>query len=244
MRYLAWDACYNTRDLGGLPTEDGCSTRWRSVIRSDVLGRLTERGRRALLDYGVQTIVDLRSPQECEAQPSFGAALVYDLPAPTYFNLPIEKYYPHVSKKISKAANRAEIYCIILDHYPDAVAAIMRAIADAVPGGVVIHCHGGMDRTGIVAAMLLRLAGVPLATIGEDYAESRVRLWPLYEQRVAAAGGEDLVDPWLKPMAMPEMILRTLDHIEAQYGGVRAYLTAAGLAPDQIERLRDRLRSL
>ena len=242
-RHLAWDGCYNVRDLGGLPTVDGSETCWQAVIRSDLLRRLTEQGEQALLDYGVRTIIDLRAPQEAQKEPSAFTASATDLRAPTYLNLPLEKYYPHVSALISKAETRAEVYCITLDHYPDAVAAVMRAIANAQPGGVVIHCHAGKDRTGIVAALLLSLAGVSADTIAEDYAESQRRLWPLYEQYVAEAGGEAAVSFWLKPTATSEMMHTMLVHLEAKYGGVRAYLVAAGMAEAELDRLVRRLRS-
>ena len=65
-RQLAWEACYNARDLGGLPTVDGGYTRWQAVIRTDLLSRLTAQGKRALLDYGVRTIIDLRGPKEVQ----------------------------------------------------------------------------------------------------------------------------------------------------------------------------------
>ncbi|MFL5804786.1 MAG: tyrosine-protein phosphatase [Roseiflexaceae bacterium] len=242
-RHLAWDGCYNARDLGGLPTADGGETRWQAVIRSDLLGRLTRQGQQALLDYGVRTIIDLRAPLEAQTEPSAFTAPTDDLYTPTYLNLPLERYYPHVSALISLAATRAEVYCIILDHYPDSVAAVMRAIADARPGGVVIHCHAGKDRTGIVAALLLGLVGVPAELIAADYTESQPRLWPLYEQQVAAASGEAAVDPWLKPTATMEMMHTMLAHLETRHGGVHAYLTAGGLTGAEIAQLVRRLRS-
>lgn len=241
-RHLAWDACYNARDLGGLPTVDGSETQWRVVIRSDLLSRLTEQGQQAMLDYGVRTIIDLRASHEAQAEPSAFTTATTDLRAPTYLNLPIEKYYPHVSALISKAETRAEVYCITLDHYPDAVVAIMQAIANAQPGGVVIHCHAGKDRTGIVAALLLSLAGVRADAIAEDYAESQRRLWPLYEQQVAEAGGEAAIGFWLKPTATLDMMHTMLSHLEARYGGVREYLMAAGMADAEIDCLVRRLR--
>src|SRR5262249_37071735 len=151
-RLLAWDGCYNARDLGGLPTLDGSQTRWRAVIRSDLLNRLSGAGVQAMLDYGVRTIIDLRGFQDAQTEPSVFAAPLTNDYRPTYLNLPLEHYYPHVSALISKAESRAEVYCIILDHYAAAVVTIMRAIATAQPGGVVVHCHAGKDRTGIVAA--------------------------------------------------------------------------------------------
>ena len=54
----------------------------------------------------------------------------------------------------------------------------MRAIAEAPPGGVAIHCHAGKDRTGIVAALLLSAAGIAPEAIVEDFVESRARLPP------------------------------------------------------------------
>ena len=61
------------------------------------------------------------------------------------------------------------------------MAAILRAITEAPPGGVAIHCRAGKDCTGIVAALPLSAAGVPPGAIVEDFVESRARLWPLYQ---------------------------------------------------------------
>jgi protein-tyrosine phosphatase len=238
-RHLNWPDCYNTRDLGGLPAKDGAITRWRSVIRSDILNRLTDEGQRALLDYGVRTIIDLRSSKEAAEELSFTASSA-DRPL-DYYNLPIEKYYPHVSAMIQKAKSRGEVYCIILDHYPDAVAEILRAMVNAPPGGIVIHCHAGKDRTGMVSALLLALVGVPAELIAADYAESQHRLWPLYEKNLAEAGDQADADLWQKPTATADMMLQMMEHVDAKYGGIEPYLRAAGLTDEELKRLRERL---
>ena len=56
----------------------------------------------------------------------------------------------------------------MLDHYQDGIAAVMSAIADAPPAGVLVHCHAGKDRTGMIAALLLALADVPDEVIAEE----------------------------------------------------------------------------
>jgi protein-tyrosine phosphatase len=243
LRHLDWDACYNVRDLGGLPTLDGGATRWGSIIRADILARLTETGRQALAEYGVRTVIDLRSPDQVAEEPSAFVVTPQKATDPAYFVLPVEAYYPHVGALINQAQSRAEVYCITLDHYPANMAAILRTIANAEPGAVVIHCHAGKDRTGVVVALLLALAGVPDEQIAADYAESQARLWPLYEQMVAEAGGEDKVGFWTKPTATPEMMLTTLAHLRNKYGGVREYLSWIGLTDTEIDQLRRRLRA-
>jgi protein-tyrosine phosphatase len=238
-RHLAWRHCYNTRDLGGLPTRDGKETRRKAVIRSDILNRLTDDGRQALLDYGVKTVIDLRSPQEVAKEPSVIVAGHWS--HLDYLHLPLEKYYSHVSVLIRQAKTRGEVYCIILDHYPGAVVEIMRAMVHAQPGGIVVHCYAGKDRTGIVAALLLSLVGVPTAIISADYAESQERLWPLYEKGLAEAADEEEGDFWTKPTATEEMMTMMLEHVEARYGGTEKYLLASGLLPEEIDQLKSRL---
>jgi protein-tyrosine phosphatase len=239
-RHLEWEGCYNIRELGGLPTQAGLLTRRQSVIRADLLGQLTPVGERALIAYGVRTIIDLRGPKELEEEPSIACGAENEL---AYLHLSLEKYDPAVSELIDKAATRSEIYCIILDHYPDSVAAIMRAVANAQPGGIVVHCHGGMDRTGIVSALLLALAGVPAEEIVDDYAQSQTRLWPLYEKLVVEAGGAENLGRWMKPLAKPEIMHAVLAHLAEQYGGAQAYLEAAGLSSAEIARIKERLHA-
>lgn len=44
------------------------------------------------------------------------------------------------------------------------------------PSGSLIHCAMGKDRTGVVVALLLSLAGVPHETIAEDFSLSEAHL--------------------------------------------------------------------
>ncbi len=68
-RRLRWDACWNVRDLGGLPTADGGLTRLGALVRADRLSRLTGAGVRAVVEYGVRTVVDLQFPDETARTP-------------------------------------------------------------------------------------------------------------------------------------------------------------------------------
>jgi protein-tyrosine phosphatase len=239
-RQLHWQGCLNVRDLGGLPTANGRTTAWQSIIRADTLGRLTPAGQQALLDYGVGTIIDLRAAHEVQEHPAVYSQQA-DAKLPAYLNLPLESYQPHVSALISRATSRGEVYCIILGHYPQEMARVLRAIIAAQPGGVVIHCHSGTDRTGMVVGLLLSLAGVADELIAADYGESRLHLRPYYEKIAAEAGGADQVSFWGRPTATEEMMRMMLDHITARYGNTAVYLTQCGLSATEIEQVRQRL---
>lgn len=242
-RHLEWEGCDNIRDLGGLPTMHGADTNWGAVIRSELPGRLTDQGRQALLDYGVRTIIDLRPPWEAREAPSIFMEPTDGADRPIYLNLPLEKHTPHVSALIQKAQSRGEIYCIILDHYPDTVAEIMRAIADAPPGGVLIHCHAGTDRTGTVSGLLLSLVGVPAELIAADYALSQTRLQPVYKNNAEADDKEDQ-GFWSRRTITADMMHMMLAHVDRTYGGAQEYLEQAGLPPAEIARLKERLRAV
>jgi protein-tyrosine phosphatase len=164
---LDWEGCVNARDLGGLPTVDGRTTRSGALVRAGSPDRLTPAGWDALRDHGIRTIVDLRNDDECDgAEVPDGLRRVH-LPldgvehedfwrvwgSGPQFGTPLY-YRPH------------------LEGFPERSARVIAAIANAEPGGVLFHCVGGRDRTGQVAMLLLALVGVPPPEIAADYERS------------------------------------------------------------------------
>jgi protein tyrosine/serine phosphatase len=251
-RTLSWDACYNARDLGGLPTRDGGRTRWGALIRTDTLCRLTPAGQAALVAHGVRTIVDVRFPHEIARDPvphpfSAGAP-----DAPTYLNVPINSgLTPGQEAEVSKlfargAASRGELNKLEIDVNPVGIARIVSAIAQAAPGGVVVHCHAGKDRTGIVVAMLLALVGVPDDVIVADYALSGLKLAELAREWLDGITQDPIERAALLRQAEPtrEAMHETLDHLHGRHGGPDAYLLRGGATPDDLAALRARLVDL
>ena len=47
-RQLDWDGCFNVRDLGGLRTAGGRTTRFGRIVRGDALDELTDADADAL----------------------------------------------------------------------------------------------------------------------------------------------------------------------------------------------------
>src|SRR5215471_1429491 len=69
-RRIALAGTLNLRDVGGYPTSDGGSIRWRTLLRSDALSRLDQTGRAALAELGLRTVVVLRTEEEARDAPT------------------------------------------------------------------------------------------------------------------------------------------------------------------------------
>ena len=168
-RILLWDSCTNIRDLGGLCTCDGRMTLWRAVVRSDTPAKLTGAGWSALYAYGIRTILTLRTHGMVEAE--------LDIMAP-YPDLAVVQVAIEDVTDMEFVRQWASTelwstplyYQDALRRWPERHAAAISAIAQARPGGVLFHCVRGHDRTGIIALLLLALAGVTPEDVLADYA--------------------------------------------------------------------------
>lgn len=230
--HLEWPNCLNARDLGGMPTADGGRIRPRALIRTDGHNKLTPEGVAAIRAYGVSRIIDLRRQRELDKAPSpfFGD--------PLYLHFPVQ----NPADPDHEWMTLAEIYIAMLDLRASLFTGAVAAIADAPPGGVVVHCAGGKDRTGLIVGMALAVAGVPLDVIAADYALTEGRL-----AEESAAYLEKVTDPKLRELVRnlqptpPENMVRVFDHLKTKYGGAEDYLAAGGLTAAQREALRARL---
>jgi hypothetical protein len=127
--------------------------------------------------------------------------------------------------------NSPAYYSAVLHRWPGFVTSVFARIADAPPGGVLIHCRAGCDRTGMIVAMLLTLAGTPVADILDDY-ELAVRTYAEHGDDQAPA--DQTLDQHCA-QACAELVgfLGSVD--------VAGFLTASGLRFEQLDRLRERL---
>ena len=240
-RHLVWDACFNARDVGGLSTRDGRTIRWRALVRTDNLARLTPAGREALVGYGVRSVVDLRLPFELGIDPNPFASPSEG--APLYANVPLQSDDPELNAAANAVDTLAEVYRLIVDGCQMHVGAAAAAVARAPEGGVVVHCHAGKDRTGILVALLLDLVGVDEETIAADYALSGANLEALNREWLDrnAKTPEERERLHRKGIPAPEVILDTLAHVRRGHGSSEAYLRGGGLTDEDLDALRRRL---
>jgi hypothetical protein len=235
-RELVWDGCINVRDLGGHATEDGGETRFGTVVRADSIRKLSDAGWERLVGYGVRTVLDLRFHEELEADPP------QELPVDV-LHVPV---FPDRTDPVWGDVDSMEKgagYLLLLELGAARFAEAVAAVGDAAEGGVVVHCAVGKDRTGLVAGLLLRLAGVPIAAIAEDYALSERRLAPLIRQWLDEPVPEDERLRRLHISASPRSAMETvLRGLEIEHGSVESFLHAAGASTEALGRARARLR--
>src|SRR5215472_578254 len=225
----------NARDLGGCPTLDGGQTRWRSLVRADDLAQLSALGLRALADYGIETVIDLRWRAEAERHPS---PIPAALPHIHYRHVSLLTPTENEWRERSTDATKELWNCVVLEQVRLELREVLAAIAAAAPGPLLFHCIAGKDRTGLVAALLLALADVLPGAIAQDYAQSSANLRDGYLQRYAHVDPERILAVLHCPEEGAYNMLKFLAHA----GGVRAYLREIGLTGDEIAALRARLR--
>lgn len=240
-RELSWVGCLNVRDLGGLPLQRGGTTEFGVAVRADNVNNLTAVGRRALIDYGIRRVIDLRWQEEIDEDAP------RDLPVDVV-HIPLlgqhrsESRYVRFERLAAEVENEAafvrRLFGEYLEQFPDRFAAAVDAWVSA-PGPVAIHCTAGKDRTGMVVALVLRLVGVEIDAIAADFALSAGPALPQhgladglsYDQRARAFV---LSAPY-------DGMTGFLRDVEERYGSPASYLVEAGLEPAAVRQLTRRL---
>ena len=221
-RLLTWDGCNNVRDLGGMNTSDGRKTRWGAVVRSDHPAKLTADGWSALYAHGIRTIISLRThglveEDYLDTTPRLANITAIDAAIEDFTDAEFIKQWVNTNLWSTPL-----YYRDALQRWPERHVAVIRAIAQAQPGGVLFHCKRGHDRTGIIALLVLALAGVSPEDILADY---QLSIDPEREKMLAR-----------EHTTTRETILATLASLD-----IDAYLIAGGLSQTDLKALRERL---
>jgi protein-tyrosine phosphatase len=181
----------------------------------------------------VQSAVDLRSDEEvAEDVPRAAPFPVLRAPIVPWEVTGFAREWP--SMRVG--------YLALLDHFRPqfvrAVAAVARAEAP-----IVIHCQGGRDRTGLVVALVLSLAGVDAETIAADHALSDENWAPFLATWYAEAESEAELER-RRRIARPagRTMAEILGEVDSRYGGPRRYLVDAGASEQDLDSLVLRLR--
>ena len=256
MIWIELEGAVNVRDLGGLPTTDGGTTVPGRLLRSENLQELTPGDVARLVDeMGLTTVVDLRSTNEVRVE---GPAPLDALAGVRHAHHPVLREFLDVSDTVKAAlvteaaqADRERYpddpmcghYLGYLENRPEEVVGALRSIATA-PGAAIVHCAAGKDRTGVIVALALSVAGVEQEAIVADYAASDERIEAIIERLARSkmyAGGVNGV-PVRAHAPRPETMKAFLEQLDGRYGGAEAWAAANGLTIEELEQLRAKLR--
>lgn len=234
----------NVRDLGGYPftASDGTTgvTAFRTFVRAGSLRGISEGDIESLRQYGVARIIDLRSPFELKYQPddfSRGKRGEFE-----YVSVPMLDQLNSSGFAGSLPAHMSDVYIQLMDDDYDDIRKVMEALGR--PGCSLFHCRAGKDRTGVIAMLLLALAGVDDAHIVADYAVTQKYMGRgLHAQRAAVAVLLRRRVPRCLFESSPEEMVRALAHLRERYGTARRFLKErAGCSDELLDCLTARLR--
>ena len=241
-RKIHLEIAHNVRHLAGHPTAGGHATTASDLIRSGSLHELTGAGLAAFGELGVKVVVDFRSGMEHEMYPTpdLSAHDVTIIEAPVFET----DASPGALARQDRYPGHAAIYRDFLSEGGEAYRTLFETIAMA-SGPVLFHCAVGKDRTGVAAALLLELAGVPDEHIIADYALSTEELEPVVEERMERFEeyGISIETGRMMMAAPPRDMELTLDFIRTRWGSAAGYLGTLGLAPGAIDAVRSRMFS-
>ncbi|MDB5968703.1 MAG: protein tyrosine/serine phosphatase [Hydrocarboniphaga sp.] len=173
VRVLPLQGGRNFRDLGGYLTVDGRRVRWGRLYRSGSMAGLTQADCEYLSGLGIRLICDLRTSSEREAMPSPWR----DADGRRYWSRDYAMSFGDLRGLLKSSPPTAEqVRETMLSAYrqlPFEQAPAYRELLKRLAGGelpMVFNCTAGKDRTGIIAALILDVLGVPREVILDDYA--------------------------------------------------------------------------
>src|SRR3954463_8038864 len=270
-RWVRLDGTTNTRDLGGLPTTDGGRTVPGRILRSDNLQTLSADDVRRLVDeIGLRQVIDLRTTAEVLLE---GRGPLRDVPEVTHLHFSLlperghhtdvfaveeedpraglpagwaESLLPRQGAAHDEEEPPAVRSCLgYLGQRADNVVAALRALTPAADGASVVHCAAGKDRTGVVCALALAVAGVPHDEIVADYAMTAQVIEGVVARLAASPTYAEDMERRDVATHTPraETMDRVLTILDERHGGALGWLDAHGFGAADQAALRARLRS-
>ena len=235
-RNIPLEGCVNFRDLGGYPTTDGRTVKWRRLFRSDSLSALTESDVQTITGtLGVTAVIDLRN-SGAAVDDGRGLLALSGIGYHNFGFLEGRGIAPPTSGEDSER-RLSEIYQWILHNSGTLMAQAFTTLAQDVNQPAVFHCSAGKDRTGVLGATILAVLGVSRDDIVADFLLTnevidgilaRIKKMPGFENSTR----EGIVAP--KPA-----IERYLDVTQSEFGGPEAYLRHHGVQQSTIDNFRD-----
>lgn len=247
---LPLEGGFNLRDMGGYPAADGRVVKHGNLYRSGVMSLLTEADEAHLAGLGIATVCDLRRPGERRREPTrwceSAGALYWSRDYGESSGVLSELMRGPMPDKEGVRQKMVDLYPeILVDHKPSYRFLFERLAAGHVP--LLFNCSAGKDRTGVGAALILSVLGVPRDAIFEDYLLTNK--FADFGRIMARGGDRDYeryrqIDPEvIRPLfaADAAYLDAMFESLDRDHGGIDGYLAEIGVDAGVTVRLRDML---
>lgn len=241
----------NFRDVGGIPTYSNGKIKHGLIFRSATVDRIKREDIVYLRALNIRTIIDLRAPKEISKRKRLIDEVTI-LSFPLDFNQTTrDRLKPYLYKKDSEkilADISNQLYLDILDAAAPVFRQIMELLLSEDRAPVLIHCHAGKDRTGIIVALILLALGTERKLIIDDFLKSNEALIPYFKKmlliRKIISLGYFPSERMLNVITVKQRNIDSIiDRVQNHYGGIEGYLASAGFQVSHLEDLRKKLCS-
>ncbi len=227
-RLLPLTSLTNARELGGYETQEGSYTKTHRYIRCATSKTVSSKDQEYLINYGLNCVLDLRGTNEVNqiAHP------LKNLPNVEYIHLDLFKNV-QVEKAIDEFKDLGELYCFMIDHLQENIKAVFNIFYTHQDACILFSCSQGKDRTGVIAALLMDLAGCHMYDIIKDYTESYENNQEIIDEIIEVIPKEKASLFLSDPLYMMKM----MDHLYEEYGSARGYFRILGLDDDILDQI-------
>ena len=225
-RILTFERCFNFRDLGGYAGLDGRPVRWRRLFRSMTPQYMSDADAVAVSELGISLVVDFRGEQYESSGPVAGEGGTRLALRPPFVQRSDAEYEQVRSLPPQDALPR------LLETYGSQFACALTAMAERPEARAVFHCRLGKDRTGVFAALVLKLLGVSDDDVVQDYMLTEQQE-PYSRRLLAEVETADIAsrEPAVaKEPASRVAIEGVLQRLVSQYGGAYGYFAQYGVS--------------
>jgi protein-tyrosine phosphatase len=257
-RWIDLEGAVNARDLGGLPTRDGGETRRGRIFRADNLQGLTPDDVALLVgELNLRHVVDLRSNAEVSLE---GPGPLTRVPEVRHHHLTLfaegglhtdveadsidgERVLPWAEQALDEELRVTGFYFGYLRDRPDSAVAALRAMT-LDDGASLVHCAAGKDRTGVVSALALEIAGATRGAIIEDYVATGERLELILKRLRSSSTYRGDLDsrPADDHMPRARYIEQFFAVLDDRFDGPMGWLSQHGWTHEDTAAMRARLR--